>query len=99
MMAATTTTSKDNLTISSLVAELEKNRAALLAEMETSLTMSLSPIQSSLDVIRLTVESYGLRLTDIKKALSDHSDRLTPSKPRWLCAIIKDKMDDLRCNS
>lgn len=62
-MAATTTTSEDNLTIYSLVAELEKNRAALLAEMTNSLTVSLSPIQSSLDVIRLTVESYGLRLT------------------------------------
>ncbi len=60
------------LSTSVLKSELEKNRVAIMSEIQAS----LSPINLSLDAVCKKLEAYEPRITDMEVWLSDHSDRL-----------------------
>lgn len=72
--AAGTENSDEEMTLSTSVlkSELEKNRAAIMSEIQAS----LSPINLSLDAVCKKLEAYEPRITDMEMCLSDHSDRL-----------------------
>ncbi|CAL9691562.1 unnamed protein product [Knipowitschia caucasica] len=58
--------------MSMLQAELERNRSAILKEINAS----LFPLNATLDDVSKKLDAYEPRLTDMEAGLSDHSDRL-----------------------
>lgn len=64
---------QQQLTLATLVIELEKARS----DITTALQTALLPIQTTLDAVKRQVESFEARFTDTEGVLSDHSDRIT----------------------
>ena len=73
----TRTMAAEPLTLGMLVMELEKNRFNITEELTTLIKTSLSPIQTTLESVKLQVESYETRFNEAEGALSDHSDRIS----------------------
>lgn len=75
-----------SLPMSALKAELEKNRVAILAEINAS----LAPINSTLDEVRAKFDTYEPRITEMEVCLSDHSDRLDYLE-KQVGSLVKEK--------
>lgn len=75
-------------------------RTSTPLDSKNSFEESLCPIRSSIDNIRLTVESHTNSLIDTGTTLSDHSDRITTLESK-LAEVMKEneslrfKVDDL----
>ncbi|MGH0136304.1 UNVERIFIED_CONTAM: hypothetical protein FKN15_032345 [Acipenser sinensis] len=92
------------LSISILVSELDKHRSSLASELTANFKSLLTAIQSALDAIRLTIDSYGQRLNSMEHSLSDKGDRISTLEA--ICATLaadnesfKAKLDDLEHHS
>ena len=64
---------QQQLTLATLVTELEKNRRNIIETLQTA----LSPIQTTLEAVKRQVDSFEVRFMEAEGALSDHSDQIT----------------------
>lgn len=64
------------LTIESLVKELERFRKDMTGEFVALLNSSLEPIRSSIESIGTTLTTQAVTISEMESGLSDHSDRI-----------------------
>lgn len=63
---------QQQLTLATLVTELQKSWSNITEALKTALL----PIQTTLEAVKRQVDSFEVRFTEAEGALSDHSDRI-----------------------
>lgn len=94
----------ETLSMSQLVAELEKQRASFREDMSALIRESVKPIQTSVDALRGTVNNFQGRLTAAESLAGENFERLTTTETtvKSLQAqnkLLQDRLDDIENRS
>lgn len=95
---------EEGLSMTMLVAELNKQRSSLREDMSTLIQNSLSPLQASVDALHGTVNSFQTRLARVETTAGENFESLTKAekairKLETDNATLLDRVDDMENRS